>query len=164
MITAQLPAAAPLRSARPATHPSCLDSGDRVTLGESFPPLPRLSALKLQAPAPAWELINVPGECVNVEEKLIPGKTNIVYFSAEWCPYCQRMAPRLEELVGRDTDYVVRKVDIREFKSPVWNQYELHKTGVPAFRIYDGEGEMLAEGKAARARLEEVLIPPPPRA
>lgn len=95
---------------------------------------------------------------MEVQDKLIPDKTNIVYFSAWFCPYCQKMTPRLKRLISENPEYVVRQVEIRDFESPVWNQYDLKaKGGVPYFQLYDGQGQMQTEGKEARAQLEEAM-------
>lgn len=92
--------------------------------------------------------INKPGQDVDVEKKLIPGKTNIVCFSASWCPACQEAEPKLKALGTEKPEYVTLKVDIDNGDSPVAKHYGIKR--IPCYRVYDGEGKLVSDGTDAR--------------
>ncbi len=97
--------------------------------------------------------INKPGQKVDIEDHLVPGKVNIVDFSADWCPACQDIKPGLESYVNKNSEgTVLLNVDIKEWKSPVCDQFGIRK--IPMYRIYDGEGTLMSEGDAARAQVD----------
>lgn len=89
-----------------------------------------------------------PGGTVNIKDHLVPGKTNIIDFYADWCGPCKKIAPHLEELNdNKDNNVVVLKVNIKEWDSPVCKQYDINS--VPSFMIYDGKGKLVSEGDEA---------------
>lgn len=97
--------------------------------------------------------INEPGQKVDIEKHLVPGKVNIVDFSASWCPACEEIKPGLESFVTSNSDgHVLLNVDIEKWKSPVCEQFGIKK--IPMFRIYDGAGQLIAEGDAARNQVD----------
>lgn len=94
------------------------------------------------------------GERVTLEEHLFPGKTTIVDFYSEFCPPCRAIAPVLEKLVRARSDLGLLKVDINrpghqgiDWGSPVAQQFNL--TGIPHLRIYDAQGQLIAQGQQA---------------
>ena len=99
-----------------------------------------------------------PGEPFALAGHLVPGKITIVDFYSEYCPPCMRIAPALEKLAASRSDLVVRKLDINrpgvrgiDWSSPLAQQYGLNS--IPHFKIYDTQGQLLAEGEAATAKL-----------
>ena len=88
-----------------------------------------------------------PGGEVNIEEYLIPGKINVIDFYAEWCSPCRNITPYLEELDATREDLVVLKINIKEWDSPVCQQYGINS--VPNFMIYNEEGKLAIEGDKA---------------
>lgn len=97
--------------------------------------------------------INKPGQRVDIESSLVPGKVNIVDFSADWCPACEEIKPGLERFVTQHSqDHVLLNVDIEKWKSPVCEQFGIRK--IPMFQIYAADGQLLAEGDAARAQVD----------
>ena len=92
--------------------------------------------------------INKPGEKVDLDTSLVPGKKNVVVFSADWCPACQHLEPGLEKFVKGSDDTVLLKVDIKDWQSPVSEQFSLK--GIPHILIYNGQGELETSGNAAR--------------
>ena len=103
--------------------------------------------------SPHQASINRPGECLEVKDHLVAGKTNVVVFSAPWCPACRQEEPRLKEMCQADPDKVVLKVDIKDWDSPVAKQYDIHS--LPHFQIYDQQGQKLHEGDRARAEFDQ---------
>jgi len=94
------------------------------------------------------------GSEVDIGQYLMPGKTVIFDFTSRYCPPCEAIAPYLHRLHAKLDDLVVVEVDINrpetrqiDWKSPVARQYEL--TSIPHFKIFDGNGELAAEGDAA---------------
>jgi thiol-disulfide isomerase/thioredoxin len=121
------------------------------------PPTPRPSRpAEAAASAPAGPILlnkGRPGEKVNIEANLVPGRVNVVDFYADWCGPCRELAPRLEALAAKN-NMVVLKVDIREWGSPVANQFNIRS--VPFLMIYDKSGKKIAEGGEAMEYLHRL--------
>lgn len=103
-----------------------------------------------------------PGEEMDVSKVLIKGKINIVDFYSEYCPPCRRIAPILAKLDKKRDDLVVIKVDINrpghkgiDWKSPLAVQYGLRS--IPHFKIFDENGEKIAEGIEAQQKVGAYL-------
>lgn len=133
---------------------------ESVTLGESAQPglLPsprELAASRGQEAEGPIRDINQPGECVDVQANLVPGKSNIICYWATWCPWSQKAQPKLLKLCTEKPEYVCLRVDIATFKSPVAAQYGITK--VPSFAIYGPDGQVVAEGEEARARVNQLF-------
>lgn len=99
------------------------------------------------------------GQRVTITDHIVAGKTTIFDFYSDYCPPCRTLSPRLEELDRKHDDIVVIKVDINrpgvrgiDWDSPVAEQYGIRT--VPHVVIYGPNGRMLAEGAAARSRVE----------
>ena len=99
--------------------------------------------------------LNSPGAAVNIESGLVAGRVNIVDFYADWCGPCKQLAPKLEALVQKNPRYALLKVNIRDWKSPVAQQFKL--TSIPHLKIYDEKGKLVAEGQAAYGYLNSAL-------
>ncbi|OAM89424.1 thioredoxin family protein [Termitidicoccus mucosus] len=102
------------------------------------------------------------GEKVTLAEHLVAGKTTVVDFTSKYCPPCVRLSPLLDKLHAQRDDIAVVKVDINrpktkgiDWKSPVAQQYQLKS--IPHFQIYDAAGNLVAEGKEARAKVSAWL-------
>lgn len=96
------------------------------------------------------------GERVELSDYLVPGKTTIFDFTSRYCPPCQAIAPLVEKLHHDRPDVAVVSVDINrpkvpriDWQSPVAAQYELRS--IPYFRVYGPDGQLVAQGEAARA-------------
>jgi thiol-disulfide isomerase/thioredoxin len=94
------------------------------------------------------------GAEVNLADYLVPGKTTIFDFTSKYCPPCQAISPKLDELHKKRDDIAVVKIDINredtkkiDWQSPVAQQYKLHS--IPHFKIYSPEGKLVAEDKKA---------------
>lgn len=68
------------------------------------------------------------------------------------------MAPRLEGLSKSHPEYVVVKVNIDSWQSPVVQQFGDIK-GIPAFKIYSTERALKAAGQDARQEVDKLLPP-----
>lgn len=95
------------------------------------------------------------GERIEIADYLVPGQTVIVNFTSEYCPPCVRIAPYLKKLAEERDDILLVSVDINrpgvqgiDWQSPVAQQYEIR--GVPHFRVFGPDGELVAEGQQAQ--------------
>jgi len=91
---------------------------------------------------------------VNLEKKIVKGKTNIIDFYSEYCPPCKRIAPFLKKLDDRRPDIAVIKIDINrtgvmgiDWQSAVAKQFKLKS--IPHFIIISPWGGLMYEGKEA---------------
>lgn len=108
--------------------------------------LPLLLAVLLPASA-EFQLINQPGQKVNVAAKLVAGKQNLVVFHADSSPISRRLFGEYQALGERRQDLAVLVVNVNQLSSPVAKQYNI--TSLPSCKIYDGQGHLTMEGSAA---------------
>lgn len=92
--------------------------------------------------------INQAGSRVDIRKHLVPGKVTIVDFYADWCGPCRAIAPFLEGLAGNDPDVYLRKVDIKDWHSPVAQQYAIRS--IPRIEVYDRRGNEVPLGGGDR--------------
>lgn len=119
------------------------------------PQIPAMTATRPEQP----KLLTVGrGEQIVLENYIVPGKTTIVDFTSEYCGPCRELAPRLEALSQRRDDIYVVKVDLNrpghvgiDWQSPVARQFSLRS--IPYLRIYGPNGQLQAEGAAARQQV-----------
>jgi len=95
-----------------------------------------------------------PGEEINIQDYLQPGKINIFDFYSEYCPPCRKFAPVLKQLDEKQKGIVVLKVDINrkgvkgiDWTSPLIQQYKIRS--VPHFMIFNASGQLTHEGESA---------------
>ncbi len=105
---------------------------------------------------------HVPGEEIDIEKLLQPGKTTIFDFYSEYCPPCRRISPALAKLDAMRKDIVVVKININrkgvqgiDWNSPVARQYALRS--IPHFIIYDSTGYRTHEGDEAYQQVTNLL-------
>lgn len=103
-----------------------------------------------------------PGERIDLEDLLVPGKTTIFDFYSEYCGPCRKISPRLERLDELNDNIEVIKIDINrknvqgiDWNSPVSRQYNLRS--IPYFVIYDPSGQRSHEGSSALRQVYEYL-------
>jgi len=98
-------------------------------------------------PLPAEELTALisTGEEVDVHDHLAEkGRYTVVEFTAEWCPACKSLGPRLEQQVKKRGTVRLRTIDIDRWDSPVAYQYGIRK--LPTLLLYDGD-ELVSENR-----------------
>jgi len=108
---------------------------------------PAIRQSKAATPLPAEELTALisTGEEVEVHDHLAEkGRYTVVEFTAEWCPACKSLAPRLEQQVKRRGTVRLRTIDIDRWDSPVAYQYGIRK--LPTLLLYDGS-ELVSENR-----------------
>jgi thiol-disulfide isomerase/thioredoxin len=94
------------------------------------------------------------GGPVNLEKRIVKGRTTIIDFYSEYCPPCKRIAPFLKKLEARREDIAVIRIDINrtgvegiDWDSPVAKQFRLKS--IPHFIIISPWGKFICEGKEA---------------
>ena len=66
------------------------------------------------------QLLTRDGSAVGPLEKLaVPGKYTVFDVFAEWCGPCRVVDERLREVVARRTDVAIRKLNVRDFDTPL---------------------------------------------
>ena len=126
--------------------------------------LATISSTGLAEDDTAYRTINADkaGERVEIAPHLVEGKMNIVDFYSDFCPPCKAIAPDLEALSAKNSNVVVSTIDINrpgrrgiDWNSPVARQFNLRS--IPHFKIYDTEGELVAEGQKAKDLVLEMM-------
>ena len=95
------------------------------------------------------------GEAVELTDHLVAGKITVFDFTSQYCPPCRQIEPFMLRLHQERADLAVVKVDINrpdvrgiDWRSPVAVKYRLGS--IPAFTVYDADGNLMASGDAAR--------------
>ena len=108
------------------------------------PPGPKLARPSADSPATVGNVeIISHGEEVDVQKHCESGKITIVDFYADWCGPCRQIGPILEERVNKDTDLILRKVNIVSWGSPVSKQYGIRS--IPYIQVYDRRGNKVGD-------------------
>lgn len=106
-------------------------------------------------PKPTAKPFNAPGQDADFRGILGQGLVSIVYFYADWCPACRRLTPVMEEVNARFPEMQVVFMDIGDWNTPVAAEHGVNF--VPYLKIYDKTGNLVADGKSARAWLEQAM-------
>ena len=104
-------------------------------------------------PKPSQRPLNTPGEDVDFSAYLTQGRISIVYFYADWCPACRKLTPFMDQINAGSSNTQVLFMDIGNWNTPVARMNGV--TFVPYLKIYDKSGSLVAEGKGARAWLQQ---------
>jgi thiol-disulfide isomerase/thioredoxin len=83
------------------------------------------------------------GESVDLNNHLVKDYVVVFDFYADWCGPCKILGPRVEELVNKYNNVLLRKVNIVNWGSAVAKQYKIQF--VPNVRVYDKQGQMIGE-------------------
>jgi thioredoxin 1 len=90
------------------------------------------------------------GEKVKLETYLIPNAFTIFDFYADWCGPCRILTPELEAFVKDHPTLVgMRKIDIKNFKTPVAEQYQIE--AIPYLYVFDDKGKLFHKGNGFEA-------------
>jgi thiol-disulfide isomerase/thioredoxin len=127
--------------------------------------LPLLASLALAvaafaaAPKGAEPAVVARGESIVLADHLVAGKTTVVDFTSKFCPPCRAYDEPLKKLHATRADLAVVKVDINrpdvrgiDWRSPVAQQFGLKS--IPHFQVYGPDGNLIADGRAARAMVD----------
>jgi len=102
------------------------------------------------------------GQTVDLSRHVVRGKTTIFCFFSPHFPACLKLRAKWAQLAARRTERAVVEVDIdrpgqkeTDWDSPVARQHQVNL--LPAYKIYDAEGRLQAEGQAARDQVNQWL-------
>ena len=99
------------------------------------------------------------GETLDKKNLLDRSRTTAIDFYSPYCYPCVQMAPILEQLAARLPEVQFVRVNINrpeakgiDWKSPLAQQYRIKS--VPYFMVFDPQGNLVAEGSAARKMIQ----------
>jgi thiol-disulfide isomerase/thioredoxin len=103
-----------------------------------------------------------PGQTLDINSLVTPGKTTLIDFHSPYCPPCVRLAPLMEQLAAERQDLAICKVDINrpgvngiDWRSPLAQQYQIRQ--VPFFMIFNNKGKLVAQGRDAMDQVQRWL-------
>ena len=99
-------------------------------------------------------IINNPGQQVDIFNYVVKGKITIFEFFATWNGTSNTIEPYLQRL-AQDPSYIIYKIDIKEWNSPVCVQYRI--SSIPYFKVFDKAGNIQFEGNQAYRKMMEIL-------
>lgn len=108
-------------------------------------------------PGPKIQIINEPGQLVDISEHMPAGYVTIIDFYADWCGACKIAEDKLVTGIEDQDRIVVRKVNIDDDTSAVAKHYDVG--ALPHLRVYDGNGELayVLVGNDAMTAAEKAL-------
>lgn len=93
------------------------------------------------------------GESVELFDLLDDGEWTIVQFTAPWCPGCKQLEPRLEAAIRERGNVRLRRVNIRDWSSPVARQYGIES--IPQLWLHDGTKRVATDTAEVLRRIEQ---------
>src|SRR5262245_16916231 len=81
------------------------------------------------------------GEQVDISQHVALGKVTVIDFYADWCGPCRQLSPSLEQMATSDSEVVLRKIDIVNWKTAVAQQFNIHS--IPQVNVYDRSGRLV---------------------
>jgi thiol-disulfide isomerase/thioredoxin len=72
----------------------------------------------------------------------VPGKITVLDFYADWCGPCKEVDKHLAGAIAQRADLAVRKLNLRDWDSPLARHYAL--PSLPAQVVFDGRGRKIA--------------------
>lgn len=109
-------------------------------------------------PALAIEDINQPDQKVDITEHLTKGRRAIVFFYSRSDKTANRIQVRLAQFDNEDDDWDILRVRLRKLNSPVAKQHGI--TQVPAFILYNEDGQVMSRGNEAFSTVLNMLESP----
>jgi thiol-disulfide isomerase/thioredoxin len=106
-------------------------------------------------PKPTAKPLNMPGQDFSFQSYFTRDRVSIVYFYADWCPACRSLNPVMDAINIQVPDMQVLFMNIGDWNTPVTRQYNVRS--VPYMMIFEKDGSLVAEGRSAKAWLEQAL-------
>lgn len=123
----------------------CFTAGCGLAAAPELPSGPRLGEAELIRTVSK-------GQAVDLDEHLEDGSWTIIQFTAPWCPGCRQLEPRLEALVKARGTVRLRRIDIRDWDSPVARQHGIQS--IPQLWLHDGHERVSTNAGRILAALE----------
>lgn len=132
-----------------------LQSEDLVLARRAPMVQPTGAAPSMRLAKPTAKPFNRPGQDADFRAYLNQGRVSIVYFYADWCPACRKLTPIMDEVNAQIPEMQVVFMDIDDWNTPVAQEHGV--TFVPYLKIYDKTGNLVADGKTAKAWLLQAM-------
>jgi thiol-disulfide isomerase/thioredoxin len=98
------------------------------------------------------------GEAVALVPYLVPGKVTVFDFFARWCGPCREVDHHLKEVLTRQSDVAVRKIDVVDWDSPAARKHLRDVPDLPYLVVYGRDGRRVdAISGLDLARLDRAL-------
>ncbi len=115
-------------------------------------PTDRSALKKALAASPGRARVGAPPGNKQIADLLVPGKTTIVDYWADWCQPCMRLGAEFKEYAASGpVGVVVRKVNASEWSEAQWVQLLPDVPTMPAVDIYGPDGKLIIRLRSERA-------------
>ncbi len=114
-----------------------------------------LLILVMLTPVFSVEDVNRPGETVKISKHFQEGQKTMVFYHARWDKTSNRLNVELIEFDKTDQDWIILRVHVKNLKDAVSREHGLKN--VPAFKLYDEKGRLMAQGATAYSEVLNLL-------
>ena len=100
-------------------------------------------------------IISRRGEVIFPDRETVRGGVTLFLFYADWCRGCKQMTPQLEEYVYATDGVYLRKINIKDWNSPVVKKYRI--PAVPSIWIYDRNGKISDKNLTNMGKIKTIV-------
>ena len=101
------------------------------------------------------EIISYSGEYVTLSANAVKGGITVFDFYADWCGPCQNLSSQLDPYVKSSKGVYIRKINIKNWDSPVAKAYNIES--IPSVWIYNQNGEEVSTRLNGFEKIKEAV-------
>ena len=107
------------------------------------------------SPSSRVEILSNAGEMVTLAPHCVRGGITLFDFYADWCGPCRALAEELEPYVNSRPGVYMKKINIKDWDSPVAGGYQINS--IPSIWIFDQNGREICTRLNRLDKIKEVI-------